>query len=81
MLASSRAVLRDPFDRHSSIGSVVEAIEKLRIDLADSRDHFADHRARFARRVATRRDMRHRRCSTMPESVCTMVVNAATGRT
>ena len=33
---------------------VVEAVEKLRVDLAHARDHLADHRARLGRRIRRR---------------------------
>ena len=59
---------------------VVEAVEKLRIDLAHARDHLANHRARLGRRIR-RRGHPPQPCSTMPESVCTIVVAAATGKT
>ena len=68
-----------------SMGSVhrriVEAIEELRIDFANARDHLADHQRALRSACRDAADMRHSRCSTMPDSVCTMVVKAATGRT
>ena len=66
--------------RHVFHRRVVEAIEKLRIDFANARDHLADH-GRASVGVSVAACIRHSRCSTMPESVCTMVVDAATGRT
>ena len=57
-----------------------ESVEELRIEFAHLIDHRADDFARFRWRVACP-FMRHKRWSTMPEIVCTMVVAAATGRT
>ena len=61
-------------------GPGAEAIEKLRIDFAHARDHFADHRARFGGRVRSRL---HAPQAVQHDAgnVCTMVVAAATGRT
>ena len=60
---------------------VIKSVEELRIHFSNSRDHLADDGASLRGRVADAACMRHRRCKTTPESVCTMVVAAATGRT